>query len=189
MLQTARKIRMKSTKTFYICIVLRIMIFYSSSSHRSAFCGETPFCRGWSSDWIYSKSFGVPFFVGRFIDASSIHPFGLVHASLITSGWRTEKGTIEEYRSRFINILDERHAMCSSFINILTHPLSLWTALFHATNVQEYLVIFHYKSVLKIVWFFEILFMEKSRWQQYTTPDPFKEIKMPKGNTSQLKYK
>lgn len=47
---------------------------------------------------------------------------GLVHASLITSGrlvdWRAEKATIEECKSRYINISYKRRAMCWSFINI-----------------------------------------------------------------------
>lgn len=84
------------------------------------------FCQPSTANWIYSKSFGVPFFVGHFIDApsvaSSVRRYsGLVHASLIISGqpagWRAEKVTNEEYKSTDINISYERRAICSSFMN------------------------------------------------------------------------
>jgi len=35
------------------------------------------FCRPFAADWIYSESFGVPFFVVHFIDASSIAALAL----------------------------------------------------------------------------------------------------------------
>lgn len=81
----------------------------------------------------------------------------LVHASLITSGWRTEKATIERSTGADLSTIFRTNVtQCVGvFINISTHhALSFhYTALFQATFPREYtpLAIFHYKSILKLV--------------------------------------
>lgn len=131
---------MRSTRHPVYVSFFASRFFSSSSSRRSAFCRGTPFCvEGVVFGLNLFKKFRRPIFRRTFYRRffhPSLQPRTREFNNIELAGRKSyDRGV---YRSRFINILDERRAICSSFINISTHyALSFhYTVLFSCDSLK-----------------------------------------------------